>query len=176
MGEVHKVSYKSKKQQERENKKKNALELNIKALTLPQIDVTKIEEVMERTMAYLQECVERDIKPGTAGLCAWLGIPRQTWYAWCAGRNRAETHYNFCVRVMGVLDATLEDYMQNGQVNPVTGIFLGKNNFGYTDKTEVAVEPKKTVTNETTMSDVMALIEEAPTMNQLPQKTDTSND
>jgi hypothetical protein len=66
--------------------------------------------------------------------------------------------------------------MQNGQVNPVTGIFLGKNNFGYTDKTEVAVEPKKTVTNETTMSDVMALIEEVPTMNQLPQKTDTSND
>jgi hypothetical protein len=176
MGEVHKVSYKSKKQQERENKKKNALELNIKALTLPQIDVSKIEEVMERTMAYLQECVERDIKPGTAGLCAWLGIPRQTWYAWSAGRNRVETHYNFCVRVMGVLDATLEDYMQNGQVNPVTGIFLGKNNFGYTDKTEVAVEPKKTVTNETTMSDVMALIEEVPTMNQLPQKTDTSND
>lgn len=176
MGEVHKVSYKSKKQLEKEKTKKNALELNIKALTLPQIDVTKIEEVMERTMLYLQECVDKDIKPGTAGLCAWLGIPRQTWYSWCAGRARVETHYNFCVRVMGVLDATLEDYMQNGQVNPVTGIFLGKNNFGYTDKTEVAVEPKKSVATETTMSDVMALIEEAPTMNQLPTTTDISND
>ena len=176
MGEVHKVSYKSKKQLEKEKTKKNALELNIKALTLPQIDVTKIEEVMERTMAYLQECVEKDIKPGTAGLCAWLGIPRQTWYSWCAGRARVETHYNFCVRVMGVLDATLEDYMQNGQVNPVTGIFLGKNNFGYTDKTEVAVEPKKSVATETTMSDVMALIEEAPTTKQLPTTTDNSND
>lgn len=176
MGEVHKVSYKSKKQLEKEKTKKNALELNIKALTLPQIDVTKIEEVMERTMLYLQECVDKDIKPGTAGLCAWLGIPRQTWYSWCAGRARVETHYNFCVRVMGVLDATLEDYMQNGQVNPVTGIFLGKNNFGYTDKTEVAVEPKKSVATETTMSDVMALIEEAPTMNQLPTITDNSND
>ena len=176
MGEVHKVSYKSKKQLEKEKTKKNALELNIKALTLPQIDVTKIEEVMERTMLYLQECVDKDIKPGTAGLCAWLGIPRQTWYSWCAGRARVETHYNFCVRVMGVLDATLEDYMQNGQVNPVTGIFLGKNNFGYTDKTEVAVEPKKAVATETTMSDVMALIEEAPTTKQLPTTTDISND
>lgn len=176
MGELHKVSYKSKKEASKERAKKNALELNIKALTLPQIDVTKIEEVMERTMQYLQECVEKDIKPGTAGLCAWLGIPRQTWYGWCAGRARVDTHYNFCVRVMGVLDATLEDYMQNGQVNPVTGIFLGKNNFGYTDKTEVAVEPKKTVTNDTTMNDIMALIEETPTTKQLPQITNNSND
>lgn len=176
MGEVHKVSYKSKNEKKKEAAKKNALELNIKALTLPQIDPTKIEEVMERTMAYLQECVEKDIKPGTAGLCAWLGIPRQTWYAWCTGRNRVETHYNFCVRVMGVLDATLEDYMQNGQVNPVTGIFLGKNNFGYKDKTEVAVEPKKTVTNETTMTDIMALIEDAPTMKQLPHTTNNNDE
>jgi hypothetical protein len=176
MGEVHKVSYKSKKEASKEQAKKNVLELNIKALTLPQIDPTKIEEVMERTMAYLQECVEKDIKPGTAGLCAWLGIPRQTWYTWCAGRARAETHYNFCVRVMGVLDATLENYAQNGQINPVTAMWTQKNHFGYKDVSEVVVEPKQSVTNETTMSDVMALIEDAPTTKQLPQITNNSND
>ena len=159
MGEVHKVSYKSKKQQEKENKQKNALELNIKALTLPIIDPANIEQIMERTMLYFQECIEKDIKPGTAGLCAWLGVPRSTWYKWCAGKNRAETHYNFCVRVMGVLDATLEQYAQNGQINPVTAMWTQKNHFGYKDVSEVVVEPKKTVTNETTMTDVMALIE-----------------
>lgn len=176
MGEVHKVSYKSKNEKKKEAAKKNALELNIKALTLPQIDPTKIKEVMERTMAYLQECVEKDIKPGTAGLCAWLGIPRNTWYTWCAGRARAETHYNFCVRVMGVLDATLENYAQNGQINPVTAMWTQKNHFGYKDVSEVVVEPKKSVTNETTMSDVMALIEDAPTINQLPQTTQNNSD
>lgn len=176
MGEVHKVSYTNKKEAAKNKAKKNALELNIKALTLPQIDPTKIEEVMERTMAYLQECVEKDIKPGTAGLCAWLGIPRQTWYTWCAGRARAETHYNFCVRVMGVLDATLENYAQNGQINPVTAMWTQKNHFGYKDVSEVVVEPKKTVTTETTMNDVMALIEEAPTMKQLLHTTNNSDD
>lgn len=35
-----------------------------------------------------------------------------------------------------------EDYMQNGKINPVSGIFLGKNHFGYTDKQEIVVEPK----------------------------------
>ena len=176
MGEVHKVSYKSKKETSKEQAKKNALELNIKALTLPQIDPAKIEEVMARTMEYLQECVEKDIKPGTAGLCAWLGIPRQTWYQWCAGRARVETHYNFCVRVMGVLDATLENYAQDGKINPVTAMWTQKNHFGYKDVSEVIVEPKHSVTSDTNMNDVMALIEETPTINQLPQKTDNSND
>ena len=29
--------------------------------------------------------------------------------------------------------------MQNGKINPVSGIFLGKNHFGYQDKTDVVV-------------------------------------
>jgi hypothetical protein len=34
-----------------------------------------------------------------------------------------------------------ENYMQNGKINPVSGIFLGKNNFGYQDKTEHVITP-----------------------------------
>ena len=64
---------------------------------------------------------------------------------------------------MGVLDAALEGYMQNSKVNPITGIYYGKNNFGYKDKTEVVVEPKQSVATDTTMTDVMALIEDNQT-------------
>ncbi len=31
--------------------------------------------------------------------------------------------------------------MQNGKINPVSGIFLMKNNFGYADKSEVVLTP-----------------------------------
>ena len=34
-----------------------------------------------------------------------------------------------------------ENYMQNGKINPVSGIFLGKNNFGYVDKQEHVLTP-----------------------------------
>ena len=40
-----------------------------------------------------------------------------------------------------MLEALWEDYMQNGKINPVSGIFLGKNNFGYLDKQEYVVTP-----------------------------------
>ena len=36
-----------------------------------------------------------------------------------------------------------ENYMQNGKINPVAGIFLGKNNYGYQDKTEYVVTPNQ---------------------------------
>jgi len=42
--------------------------------------------------------------------------------------------------------------MQNGKVNPVSGIFLMKNNFGYQDKTEIAIEPK--TTNEESLDSI----------------------
>ena len=41
------------------------------------------------------------------------------------------------------LEMLWENYMQNGKVNPVAGIFLGKNNYGYQDKTEYVVTPNK---------------------------------
>jgi hypothetical protein len=35
--------------------------------------------------------------------------------------------------------------MQNGKINPVSGIFLGKNNFGYQDKQEYVLTPSSGV-------------------------------
>ena len=35
--------------------------------------------------------------------------------------------------------------MQNGKINPVSGIFLAKNNYGYVDKVEHVVEAKATL-------------------------------
>jgi hypothetical protein len=45
-------------------------------------------------------------------------------------------------KTMQLLDLQMVDYMQNGQINPVSGIFLMKNNFGYADKQEVVVTPQ----------------------------------
>ena len=44
-------------------------------------------------------------------------------------------------RVYEIMENLWENYMQNGKINPVSGIFLGKNNFGYQDKTEYVVTP-----------------------------------
>ena len=53
-----------------------------------------------------------------------------------------------------MLDAQMSDYMQNGKINPVSGIFLMKNNFGYADKTEVVVTPNSPLGAETSQKEL----------------------
>ena len=40
--------------------------------------------------------------------------------------------------------------MQNGKINPVSGIFLMKNNMGYQDKQEVVLTPNTQLGDSTT--------------------------
>ena len=36
-----------------------------------------------------------------------------------------------------------ETYMNSGKINPVSGIFLGKNNYGMVDKQEMVLTPNQ---------------------------------
>ena len=47
-----------------------------------------------------------------------------------------------------------ENYMQNGKINPVSGIFLGKNNFGYQDKQEMVLTPNTNKEAEYNVDDI----------------------
>jgi hypothetical protein len=47
-----------------------------------------------------------------------------------------------------------ENYMQNGKINPVSGIFLGKNNFGYQDKQEMVLTPNTNQEAEYDINDI----------------------
>lgn len=42
-----------------------------------------------------------------------------------------------------MLEDLWQEYMQNGKINPASGIFLGKNMFGYRDQQEVVVTPNQ---------------------------------
>lgn len=109
---------------------------------LPPLDISDPVAVEERINWYFEHCIENDIKPGVAGLCGALGIDRNTFYQWTAGINREGTHKSVAKRAHLTLEQLMEQYMLNGKINPVSGIFLMKNHFGYQDKQEVVVAPK----------------------------------
>lgn len=44
--------------------------------------------------------------------------------------------------------------MLNGKINPVSGIFIGKNHFGYTDKQEVVVTPNNPLGEQTATEEI----------------------
>lgn len=116
----------------------NALEL----WNLPTIDNNDPIQVKERTTEYFSICAKNDMKPTVAGYAFALGVDRRTLWQWVSGVTHKSTEVKDIIKkAYEMLNIMMEDYMHNGKINPVSGIFLMKNNFGYTDKQEVVVTP-----------------------------------
>ena len=84
------------------------------------------------------------------------GMDRQTLYAIVTGnfstiRGEATRLPNDVIvtikKYHTILTQLWEEYMQSGKINPVSGIFLGKNNYGYKDQTEYVVTPNQQQTD-----------------------------
>lgn len=116
----------------------NALEI----ASLPPIDRNDPDAVWARIQEYFAIVIKNDFKPSVAGVAMALGMSRTSFIAWAVGDRRAgQPQAEMAQKVYLILNSLWEDYMLNGKVNPASGIFIGKNNFSYSD------EQKLTVTN-----------------------------
>lgn len=113
----------------------------LKTLNMPSIDISDPKQVEERVAWYFEHCLSQDMKPTVTGLCNALGICRNTIRTWYNEDFRAMTHAPIIKRAYALLEELWEDYMLNGKINPVSGIFIGKNAWNYADKQEVVVTP-----------------------------------
>ena len=107
-------------------------------------DMTDAEAVNKRIYDYFNLCVADDMKPSVEGLSLAFGVTRKTIWAWVNGidsKHMPDEVRDTLKKAYTALNAQMADYMQNGALNPVTGIFFMKNHFGYEDKTEVIVQP-----------------------------------
>jgi hypothetical protein len=112
-------------------------------MNMPPIDISDPVQVEKRIWEYMELCTQNDMKPTVKGFCNSLRISRQALLDWKRGTFRADTHQAVILRAYDLLEELWEGYMQNGKINPVSGIFLGKNNFGYADKQEYVLTPNQ---------------------------------
>lgn len=127
------------------------LNLNMEIFNMPNIDMDNVDEVQERLNEYFALFAKYDTKPTVAGMAMCLnGMDRRT--LWCIAKDlpTGSSGYKTALpkgvalvikKSYFLLENLYENYMQNGKINPVAGIFLGKNNYGYVDKTEHVVTP-----------------------------------
>lgn len=124
------------------------LRLAMVSLNLPPIDISDPAQVEQRITDYFCHCMDNDRKPSVVGMCNWLGISRNTLNTWRNGEYRGPAHSDLINKAYGLLEELWTDYMINGKVNPASGIFLGKNLFGYKDSQDIIIQPKQTITDE----------------------------
>ena len=123
------------------------LQVSLRLMQLPDIDLKDTEQVAKRLEEYFTIQAEADLKPTVAGLgLALNGMDRRRlWEIRTDVQDRNQDlptpTRDLIKRAYKLMENLWENYMQNGKINPVSGIFLGKNNFGYQDKTEYVVTP-----------------------------------
>lgn len=129
----------------------------------PPIDITDPQQVSDRIDWYFCHCAESDMKPTVNGMCNALGIHRDTLHTWKTGEFRPDTHQAIVLRAYSVLEELWEGYMMNGKINPVSGIFLGKNMFpGYSDKQEFVLTPNQQGLSEADIKTIEKKYDELP--------------
>jgi len=110
------------------------------------VDYRNTEAVCERIEKYFHLCADDDMKPSVEGLALAFDTDRTTIrrYAFDSnwGKNVPDASRSALKKAYQIINVQMADYMANGKINPVAGIFLMKNNMGYEDKTEVVVSPQ----------------------------------
>lgn len=123
---------------------------NLELFRLPKVDLMNNEEVLSRIDQFFSIMAKYDSKPTVTGLAMALGVDRRRLWEIKTGNfgnvtgkytKLPEEVVETIRKTYDYLEIMWEDYMLNGKINPVSGIFLGKNNFGYQDKTEYVLTP-----------------------------------
>ena len=147
--------------------------VSMQLFSLPAIDLHKPELVQERLELYFKIHFDADLKPTVAGMAMALGIDRRRlWEIKTGAKMGGTTEYDLPTATLvaikkayDFLENLWENYMHNGKINPVSGIFLGKNNFGYQDKTEYVVTPNMNNDSDYSAEDIKSrYLSDSPTL------------
>lgn len=127
------------------------LGVNIKLFNMTKVDLHDSDAVTERLSEFFTLYAENDMKPTVAGMGMALGLDRRRLWEIKTGNTQGRGDIDTLPREVrdeikkaySLMENMWESYMNSGKINPVSGIFLGKNNFGYQDKQEMVLTPNQ---------------------------------
>lgn len=105
------------------------------------LDYNDVDEMERRFTRYLQMCSEWDMKVGNQAAYAAIGIDKGLVWDWLNRREANPRRTDFLKKVQTICAMYREGLMEDGKVNPVTGIFWQKNYDGMKDQQEVVLTP-----------------------------------
>lgn len=134
-------------------------------MQLPKIDYKDPVQLRTRVIDYFRLCADHDMKPGVAAVGLAIGLDRRRLWEIRSGSSRNASIPQECKDIINnvydSLEVLWEGYMTSGKINPVSGIFLAKNNFGYQDKQEYVVTPN-TLSQDTPVEVIEAKYDALP--------------
>lgn len=111
------------------------------------LDTSDVAEMERRFNRYLELCAEYDMKVGNLAAYAAIGIDKNQVWDWLNRCEQNPERSHFLKKVQKICAMYREGLMEDGKVNPVTGIFWQKNYDGFKDQQEVVLTPNNPLGN-----------------------------
>lgn len=104
-------------------------------------DRKNIKEMEQRFVDYLKLCMDYDFQPGNMACYTALGITKQDADRWESGMVGTTLQCDFIKKVKQIISTFRENAANEGKINTVWAIFMGKNYDGLKDQQDVVVTP-----------------------------------
>lgn len=115
-----------------DNRKK--IEHCVRLLRLPPVDMENPEQVLQRSEDYLLQCAEDGIRPTVSGFATSLKLSRITILNYVKGARKCKQETVDIIKMMySTIQTITESGTLDGSINAVAGIFVMRNNFGYSN-------------------------------------------
>lgn len=104
------------------------------------LDKTDPASVQQRIEDYFSLCTDCGTRPLVSGFATMLGLRRKELLFVVSGQKKigfSEEAVDVIKYYYSLLEVSWDHAMNNGGIDKVCGIFLGKNNFGYADQQEI---------------------------------------
>lgn len=126
------------------------LGVSMQLMQMEKVNLHDIQAVVDRLNEYFRLHASNDMKPTVAGMAMALGVDRRSLWAIKTGQPANGQGYTYDLptavsdaikKAYLLMENLWENYMQNGRINPMAGVFLGVNNYGYLDVKQVNLAP-----------------------------------
>lgn len=105
---------------------------------MPPLEVWDAESIGRRTMEYLAKCKEDGVRVNLSAYALALGTTPDGLNELINDKRKTDEVRAALLKGISMVESIMIEMMMEQRINPVTGIFLLKNHFGYKDQSEIS--------------------------------------
>lgn len=116
--------------------------------TMPPLKEWNAENIGNRTFEYLEKCKEDGVRPNLSGYSLSLGTTPDGLNEMICDKRLTDETRAAILKGVSMVESIMITMLTEQRINPVTGIFLLKNHFGYKDQSEITFKGKVVTTTD----------------------------
>jgi len=145
---------------ERRNANIRHIDHTVSLALMKPLEAWDADHIGQRTVEYLEKCKEDGVRVNLSSYALSLGTTPDGLNEMMCDKSRTQESRNAIQKGVAMVEAVMIEMMMEQRINPVTGIFLLKNHFGYKDQSEISFKGHIETDKKTLQAKYRAVVDE----------------